>query len=202
LRLTCPIQPVVWCELVSVVAIVQELSRSTEVVAANGAKMPAVVVLAHALRHFSQQAVREISEQSATPLSNDDIRWVVTVPAIWTAAAKQLMRQAAYDVSVCVSPTSLCLRSVHKPYSKIYFWVWGFFSRPFPSFSFPSLLSLSHLFPLLEMASLIQLSDLGSAVTFPPRKTTYAATRRVAWALNTPKMRLWQQTHFGVLTAE
>lgn len=77
----------------------QELSRSTEVVATNGAKMRAVDVLAHALRHFSQQAVREISEQSETPLSNDDIRWVVTVPAIWTAAAKQLMRQAAYDVS-------------------------------------------------------------------------------------------------------
>jgi len=61
--------------------------------------MQAVVVLAHALRHFSQQALREIAEQSATPLTNDDIRWVVTVPAIWTAAAKQLMRQAAYDVS-------------------------------------------------------------------------------------------------------
>jgi len=61
--------------------------------------MCAVVVLAHALRHFSQQAVREISDQANTPLSNDDIRWVVTVPAIWTAAAKQLMRQAAYDVS-------------------------------------------------------------------------------------------------------
>ena len=96
-----------WCEFVSVVATVQELSRSTEVVATNGAKMPAVVVLAHSLRHFSQQAVREISEQSATPLSNDDIRWVVTVPAIWTAAAKQLMRQSAYDVSVC-DPSSLC----------------------------------------------------------------------------------------------
>jgi len=61
--------------------------------------MPAVVVLAHALRYFSQRAVSEVSDQSATPLGADDIRWVVTVPAIWTAAAKQLMRQAAYDVS-------------------------------------------------------------------------------------------------------
>lgn len=68
-------------------------------VATNGAKMRAVDVLAHALRHFSQQAVREISEQSETSLTNDDVRWVVTVPAIWTAAAKQLMRQAAYHVS-------------------------------------------------------------------------------------------------------
>ena len=81
----------------------QELSRSTEVVATNGAKMLAVVILAHALRHFSEQAVREISEQSGTALSNDDVRWVVTVPAIWTAAAKQLMRQAAYDVRSTLS---------------------------------------------------------------------------------------------------
>jgi len=64
--------------------------------------MSAVVVLAHALRHFSEQALREISDQSATALSPDDVRWVVTVPAIWTAAAKQLMRQAAYDVSLSV----------------------------------------------------------------------------------------------------
>ena len=77
----------------------QELSRKTQVVATNGSKMAAVVVLAHALRYFGEQALREVSEQSATPLSNDDVRWVVTVPAIWTAAAKQLMRQAAYDVS-------------------------------------------------------------------------------------------------------
>jgi len=79
---------------------VQELSRSTQVVATNGSKMAAVVVLAHALRYFCEQAVRDVSEQSATPLTNDDVRWVVTVPAIWTAAAKQLMRQAAYDVSL------------------------------------------------------------------------------------------------------
>ena len=90
----------------------QELSHSTQVLATNGAKMPAVVVLAHALRYFSQQAVRELSDQSATPLSNNDVLWVVTVPAIWSAAAKQLMRQAAYDVSAffqsCPRHTDQC----------------------------------------------------------------------------------------------
>jgi len=98
----------------------QELSRSTEVVATNGASMPAVVILAHALRHFSQQAVTEISEQSATPLSNDDIRWVITVPAIWTAAAKQLMRQAAYDVSCCMDFVILdCLSSTNEGFDTL-----------------------------------------------------------------------------------
>jgi len=81
--------------------------------------MPAVVVLAHALRYFSQRAVSEVSDQSATPLGADDIRWVVTVPAIWTAAAKQLMRQAAYDVST-VRFLFVCLfvcRPINKPES-------------------------------------------------------------------------------------
>ena len=76
----------------------QALNRSTAIAATNGATVPAVTVFSHALRHFMQQALREISDQSMTPISNDDVRWVITVPAIWSAAAKQLMRQAAYDV--------------------------------------------------------------------------------------------------------
>jgi len=29
---------------------------------------------------------------------NDDVRWVITVPAIWKQSAKQFMREAAYQV--------------------------------------------------------------------------------------------------------
>jgi len=31
-------------------------------------------------------------------VSAEDIQWVLTVPAIWTPAAKQFMREAAYEV--------------------------------------------------------------------------------------------------------
>ena len=36
--------------------------------------------------------------------ANADVRWVITVPAIWKMPAKQFMREAAYKVcvSVCV----------------------------------------------------------------------------------------------------
>lgn len=30
---------------------------------------------------------------------NNDVRWVITVPAIWKMPAKQFMREAAYKVS-------------------------------------------------------------------------------------------------------
>lgn len=37
------------------------------------------------------------AEQKSAP-QECDIRWVVTVPAIWKQPARQLMREAAYEV--------------------------------------------------------------------------------------------------------
>ena len=37
-------------------------------------------------------------------LEGEDVRWVITVPAIWRSAAKQLMREAAYAAGMA-SPT-------------------------------------------------------------------------------------------------
>ena len=33
-------------------------------------------------------------------MSDEEIRWVITVPAIWRPAAKQLMREAAYEAGI------------------------------------------------------------------------------------------------------
>jgi len=30
----------------------------------------------------------------------EDVRWVITVPAIWRSAAKELMREAAYQAGI------------------------------------------------------------------------------------------------------
>jgi hypothetical protein len=40
-----------------------------------------------------------LSDQSGTRFVNEDVRWVITVPAIWKQSAKQFMREAAYQVS-------------------------------------------------------------------------------------------------------
>lgn len=83
----------------------EDLSRDTEILAANGKPMPALTVFAHALRYFRDQALKELSEQSATTILPDDVRWVVTVPAIWRQPAKQFMRAAAYKAGIA-SPDS------------------------------------------------------------------------------------------------
>ena len=61
--------------------------------------MPALDIFAHALKYFKDHALQELSDQSATKIINDDVRWVITVPAIWKAQAKQFMREASYKVS-------------------------------------------------------------------------------------------------------
>lgn len=79
----------------------KQLGRSTLIQAANKVdSLPAVTVFAHALRFFKEHALRELSDQTAIPIHNEDIRWVITVPAIWRSAAKQLMREAAYEAGL------------------------------------------------------------------------------------------------------
>lgn len=78
----------------------ENLSRDTPIRAANGKTLPAVQVFAHALRYFKTHALQELSDQTATEIVNEDIRWVVTVPAIWRQPAKQFMRTAAYEAGI------------------------------------------------------------------------------------------------------
>ena len=78
---------------------VQDLNRDSAVTASNGRAYPALRVFAHALRYFKDHVLAELQDQSGTRVLAEDVRWVLTVPAIWKASAKQFMRQAAYEVS-------------------------------------------------------------------------------------------------------
>ena len=69
--------------------------------ASNGKSILAITVFSYALRFFKEHALQELSDQSGVKIVNDDVRWVITVPAIWKAPAKQFMRQAAYQVNYC-----------------------------------------------------------------------------------------------------
>ena len=66
--------------------------------ASNGKLSPALTVFALALKYFRDHALQELSDQCGMKIVNDDVRWVISVPAIWRASAKQFMRQAAYEV--------------------------------------------------------------------------------------------------------
>ena len=81
----------------------QNLNKDTTMRAANGKAIPAMTVFCHALRFFRDHALQEITDQSDTKITNEDVKWVITVPAIWKAPAKQFMRQAAYIVSITIN---------------------------------------------------------------------------------------------------
>ncbi|XP_014674044.1 PREDICTED: heat shock 70 kDa protein 12A-like isoform X2 [Priapulus caudatus] len=76
------------------------LSRDTELAASNRKKVPAIHVFSCALRYFRDHALQELTDQSATKILNEDVRWVITVPAIWKQPAKQFMRHAAYEAGI------------------------------------------------------------------------------------------------------
>ena len=87
-------------ELRVMVGWLQRLSGETMITAANGKSHRALDVFAHALRYFRHHALQELSDQTTTPLLDDDVRWVITVPAIWRPPARQFMRLAAVQVSL------------------------------------------------------------------------------------------------------
>ncbi|XP_041125066.1 heat shock 70 kDa protein 12A-like isoform X2 [Polyodon spathula] len=72
------------------------LSTETELLAANGKKVKALDIFAYALQFFKEHALKELSDQIGSEFHSSDVRWVITVPAIWKQPAKQFMRQAAY----------------------------------------------------------------------------------------------------------
>ncbi|XP_036402533.1 heat shock 70 kDa protein 12A isoform X2 [Megalops cyprinoides] len=72
------------------------LSIDTDLQAANGKKVKALDIFAYALAFFKDQALKELTDQSGSEFDNADVRWVITVPAIWKQPAKQFMREAAY----------------------------------------------------------------------------------------------------------
>lgn len=109
----------------------QNLSIDTDLHAANGKKVKALDIFAYALAFFKEQALKvnqivlsvcvqsffimlvfvllcaligwlqELSDQAGAEFDNVDVRWVITVPAIWKMPAKQFMREAAYKVPIC-----------------------------------------------------------------------------------------------------
>jgi len=101
------------------------LNSETTIAASNGERFPAVELFSFALRYFKEHALKELSAQSATIIVNEDVRWVITVPAIWRAPAKQLMRHAAYEVIIIILIiiliiTRRALGRAHVPPTKLF----------------------------------------------------------------------------------
>nr|DBA14760.1 TPA: hypothetical protein GDO54_004052 [Pyxicephalus adspersus] len=82
-----------------------DLTMETDLIAANGKKVKALEIFAYALQYFKEQALKELSDQAGCEMDHNEVRWVITVPAIWKQPAKQFMRQAAYKAGLASPDT-------------------------------------------------------------------------------------------------
>ena len=65
----------------------------------NGQKLPALYVFSESIK-WIRNHVLDFLEMTNCSYLEYLTKWVLTVPAIWTEGAKQLMRQAAQAVCV------------------------------------------------------------------------------------------------------
>ncbi|WAR11764.1 HS12B-like protein [Mya arenaria] len=70
------------------------LNRSASVEDIQGKKMPAMTIFSMSLRYLRDHLVEALTRQ-VDGIKETDILYVLTVPAIWSDAAKQFMREAA-----------------------------------------------------------------------------------------------------------
>ena len=61
-------------------------------------KLKAVYVFAEMIKYFKKKFLDKIN---AFGISTESVQWIITVPAIWNGSARQLMREAAYQVHFC-----------------------------------------------------------------------------------------------------
>ncbi|XP_052818079.1 heat shock 70 kDa protein 12A-like [Mya arenaria] len=93
----------------------EKLSRETKLKDIRGKEMKAIEVFAKVIKYLAEDLNRRLKEQ-ITCTSTDDVLWVISVPAIWSDAAKQFMREAANmagiedkDLKLALEPESASL---------------------------------------------------------------------------------------------
>nr|XP_022297405.1 heat shock 70 kDa protein 12A-like [Crassostrea virginica] len=65
----------------------------------TGKPLPALTVFSESLRYLKQSLLEEAKKQQ-TDIGIDDIKWILTVPAIWSDPAKAFMRKAAVEAGI------------------------------------------------------------------------------------------------------
>lgn len=80
--------------------------KKPRITAANGTSVDATTVLSQALMFVKLKAIARL-EHAGLLVDPIDIRWVLTVPAIWTPAAKSVMKEAARQAGMCSRPDQL-----------------------------------------------------------------------------------------------
>ena len=78
----------------------------------DGRELDLMKVISESLRFISEKALDKLQEQVGK-IQKGRIRWVLTVPALWTEDQKQFMRKAAHQAGIIEELSSenllLCL---------------------------------------------------------------------------------------------
>ncbi|XP_060080790.1 heat shock 70 kDa protein 12A-like [Ylistrum balloti] len=72
-----------------------KLSRDLVTADQSGKVLPAITVFSESLGYLVRAAIHQVNR-----VSEKDITWVITVPAIWTEPAKQFMREAVIKTGI------------------------------------------------------------------------------------------------------
>lgn len=88
----------------------QNVTRDLHLVAANGKTMKAIDVFSGAISYLKSHLMNSVNDRnSGNRITVDKIRWVLTVPAIWSDGAKQFMREAAVKCGIPTDALSIAL---------------------------------------------------------------------------------------------
>lgn len=72
----------------------------TNVKSIDGREMPLMTVIAESLKFISGRAIAKLEEQIGKGIQINKIRWVLTVPALWSEEHKLFMRKAAVEAGI------------------------------------------------------------------------------------------------------
>jgi len=86
-------------EFISGGLFIQNLTTNTTIADITGKKMSALAVFSNLLVYIKHHALNRLQSRDTNfTLGENDIHWVVTVPAIWNDKAKVFMRRAMSKV--------------------------------------------------------------------------------------------------------
>ncbi|XP_052819020.1 heat shock 70 kDa protein 12A-like [Mya arenaria] len=100
-----------------------ELHRDTVIEDALGKKLTAKTVFSLCIRFLREDAMKTMNQRfTGAELKDEEVLWVLTVPAIWNDPSKQFMREAAEeagingsDLLIALEPESASLYCRHLP---------------------------------------------------------------------------------------
>src|SRR5689334_1952974 len=81
----------------------------TNVKSIDGREMPLMTVISESLKFIANRALIKLEEQVGKVVKKEKIRWVITVPALWSEEHKLFMRKAAVEAGIINQSNSTSL---------------------------------------------------------------------------------------------